>query len=252
MRKPPNLGLQPTAACEIVVPPRLKPGVRATRMAIGDPIFERMRATLTDRRVRGVESYWSRLESNAGTPEVLWDLLAEAQTAATLAGSGFLVVLRDAPDLHVSIIDVPFAVEVKRFRRKPQDDIDEAWFAKNRGMVRPYGDTIDTEGAAVVDQLLSVAATKAAKLPFDRPTVLAIHSASPHCVEDLEVRDAASRLYEAQCHGGDVRWAGIMFFSRSTSCIEHRNLYFFETAGRPSLPKSVATALNEIREWRAP
>jgi len=221
-------------------------------MSIDDLVFERMRATLTSRRVSGVDSYWSRLKSNARDSEVVWDLLAEAQTAATLAASGFSVALRDAPDLDVSIEGVPFSIEVKRFRRKRQDHIDEARFAERRGAVIPYGDTTDTEGAPVVDQLLQVAATKASKLPFDRPTVLAVHSASPHCVEDLEVRDAASRLYENQNHGGNIRWAGILFFSRSTSCIEHRNVYFFETAGQPTLPRAAATALNEIKEWRAP
>ncbi len=119
--------------------------------------------------------------------EALGDFAREGLTAATLREGGFRVAMREAPDLDVALGAARFHVEVARFRRRQQDDIDEAKLrgATQTGRLTDYGSPQECS-----EQVFRKLREKAARFPKDRPGVVAIYTDSPHQIEQLEVSSA--------------------------------------------------------------
>lgn len=215
---------------------------------------EEIRKLLEAEGVRAVQEYCERLKAQRKNSSVYRDLLSEAYAALMFARSDFEVKMRDRPDLRLDCKGVVFGAEVKRFRRKEQDDIDERRMEEAQDFVS-YGDTVPTEGKEAWRQVEDVAVRKCSQLWSGFPNVLVIQSSSPHCVEDTEVLTAVNSLADRHATGdsGDMgKLNGILLMSLEDNISQKRNVYFFEAhkASVP-LPVEVRQALNAITEWKA-
>jgi hypothetical protein len=126
----------------------------------------------------GVEQYEEKLKNNVKNVEILHDLLFEGRAALLFLNNGFKVTLRDSPDLKIELDNEVVYAEVKHFREKEQDRIDEKAMSETRGLLVPIGDTTATEGSAACEQIVEVAIRKADKYMMNAPNILIIESSS--------------------------------------------------------------------------
>jgi len=126
----------------------------------------------------GVEQYEQKLKENAKNIAVLDDLLFEGRAALLFLSNGFKVTLRDSPDLKIELCNEVVYVEVKHFREKKQDQIDEEAMSETNGLLVPINDTTATEGSAVWEQIAKVAIDKADQYIVNTPNILIIESSS--------------------------------------------------------------------------
>jgi hypothetical protein len=134
-------------------------------------------AALDAAGVDDVGLFHLKLRSNALVSTNVEDLLAEGYAALALASNGFRVRLSDSPDLAIEGGSQFFYGEVKHFRRKPQDDIDDRAFRQAEGELVPYGDTLDTEEFSAIEQVLNVARKKGR---HRRTATVALPNDAPH------------------------------------------------------------------------
>ena len=92
--------------------------------------------------------------------------------------NGFRVILRERPDLQLKLNEEVVYAEVKHFRRKEQDAIDEEAMRQASDLLVPIGDTTNTEGVPVWKQIANVAICKANQYMNGAPNVLVIESSS--------------------------------------------------------------------------
>ena len=71
--------------------------------------------------------------------------------------AGFAVTLREAPDLALEFNGGQLWAEVKHFRLKPQDLIDNAKMSELGDLLEPYGDTFPLEGKYACEEVYDVA-----------------------------------------------------------------------------------------------
>jgi hypothetical protein len=135
-------------------------------------------AQLRGKGAIGVEQYEVKLKNNVKDIAVLHDLFFEGRAALLFLNNGFKVTLRDSPDLKIELDNEVVYAEVKHFREKEQDRIDEKAMAKTRGLLVPIGDTTATEGSAVGEQIAEVARGKADQYVMSAPNILIIESSS--------------------------------------------------------------------------
>src|SRR5260370_24910989 len=145
------------------------------------------------------------------------------------------------------------AAEVKAFRFKPQDSVDDMALRNHGDYLVEFGDTRVTEGYAAWDQVANVARRKVAQFTGRVPYLLVIQSSSLHCIDDLVVRTAANILDEeisADAHAPLSVLSGIVFLSRELRIPDAKNVYFFglPASQNPLLP-SVHNALKRMRRW---
>jgi hypothetical protein len=128
--------------------------------------------------VRGLDQYECRLRSNARKAENLRDLLDEGRAALALRRGGFGVLLRESPDIEVTLDGETVFVEVKHFREKEQDRIDERAMCEATDLLVRTGDTVPLEGLHAWAQIVNVAIRKAPQYVAGHPNVLVIMSSS--------------------------------------------------------------------------
>lgn len=212
-------------------------------------------AELAQLGIGGTDGYEARLRSNATCREVLQDLTVEGLVAATLARSGLSVTMSDAPDLDASLDGAAFSVEVKHFRRRPEDDIDDARLRTTipeTGRLAGYGDIPKYAG-----QVRAVLRKKASTLPTERAAILATYSSSEFQVEHVEVlfaRDDYDRdLIVGTVQPGPLN--GILHLGEdpaldvdSAAAAVGKNVGYYELPhASPRLPSGVTSALHGIR-----
>lgn len=202
---------------------------------------------------KNVNSFELKLQQNAEAPTVERDLRSEALAALMFASSGFSVEMGDSPDLLLSRDGCTLGAEVKRFRLKKQDEMDDARLRAADGILVEYGDTLPSEGTTAWDQVVAVADAKAHQYREDMPNILVIQSSSVHCVDDLVVLTAANILNERAGHNMAqplVGLNGLMLMSLEYNVSVRRGVYFFELLHvRRVLPPGVREALACIRTW---
>ncbi|HWQ69608.1 MAG TPA: hypothetical protein VN494_06610 [Patescibacteria group bacterium] len=74
------------------------------------------------------------------------DLHSEALAAPMFAGSGFSVEMGDSPNLLLLRDGCILGAEVKHFRLKKQDEMDDARLRAADGSLVKYGDTLPSGG----------------------------------------------------------------------------------------------------------
>ena len=157
----------------------------------------------------GIGQYERRLKENAGNEEVFNDLL-EARAALMFLHYDWRVRLRESPDLELRLNGELLYAEVKHFREKGQDRLDEQATRATTTLVRT-GDLRKTEKSEAWEQIVAVAVKKAQAGQYIQgfPNILVVESSS----ESLDLMAAsAAHAYdeEAQTGRSTVALNGIM------------------------------------------
>ncbi len=186
--------------------------------------------------VQGVPEYKQRLIDNSeGTN--FEDFLLEGRAALMLRKAGFGVTLREAPDLALEFNGEQLYAEVKHFRLKEQDLIDNTKMSEPGDILVRYGDTVPMEGKPAWEQVFNVAESKTSQYKENTPNILVIESSSD-CIDDLIIPAAINIVNEAVCSGrclGLGRLNGILLVSDSVNISQRRNVFFYYTA-KPDVP----------------
>jgi len=200
--------------------------------------------------VQGVPQYKQRLMANSASDN-FEDFLLEGRAALMFRQAGFHVTLREAPDLALEFNSEQLYAEVKHFRLKEQDLIDNAKMSDPGDILVPYGDTSPLEGKPAWEQVYNVAKSKISQYKLHAPNILVVESSSPNCIDDLVIPTAVDMVNEAVCSGkcsGLGRLNGILFVSLDWYNISHRRKVFFYPTGKPdvSLTSGILSLLDRI------
>lgn len=133
---------------------------------------------LRDEGISGVDQYEQKLRNNSRNAENFDDLLFEGRAALMFRHNGFRVTMRESPDLQIELDTEKVYVEVKHFREKEQDRIDERNMSEATDMLVPIGDLIPTEGIPAYEQIANVAIRKVDQYIENAPNVLVVESSS--------------------------------------------------------------------------
>ena len=106
--------------------------------------------------IYGLADYEQRLTENTGDIEVFKDLLFEARAALMFSRHSFKVTIREKPDLCIEMDKEVVYAEVKHFREKEQDRIDEKAMRESDDLVL-IGNTVLLEGVDAEQQIANVA-----------------------------------------------------------------------------------------------
>jgi hypothetical protein len=128
--------------------------------------------------VKGLDQCDGRLRSNARKAENLSDLFDEGHAALAFRSGGFGVLLRESPDIEVTLDGEAAYVEVKHFREKEQDRIDEKAMCDATDVLVRTGDAVPLEGLHAWQQIVTVAICQAPQYVAGLPNVLVIMSGS--------------------------------------------------------------------------
>lgn len=212
-----------------------------------------IRGLLKAEGILGVSEYCDRLKSQMQNVESYRDLLAEAYAALTFARSQFKVTMRDCPDLKLEFNGSTVGAEVKRFRRKEQDDIDDRRMEDANDFIE-YGNTLSTEGQEAWEQIEDVLVKKCSQLWSGFPNVVVILSSSPHCIEETEVMLAVNSMSDRRTPSNSQelgRLNGVVFMSLEYNISRQRNVHFYECVGPTvALPQQASDTIAAIREWK--
>jgi hypothetical protein len=127
--------------------------------------------------INGLVGYEQRLTKNAADREVFKDLLFEAKAALMFSRHSFKVTIREKPDLCIEMDKEVAYVEVKHFREKEQDRIDEKAMQESDDLVL-VGNTVLREGVEAWQQIANVAIRKANQYMDNVPNLLVVASDS--------------------------------------------------------------------------
>jgi hypothetical protein len=168
----------------------------------------------------GIDQYERRLKENAGNQEVLNDLLFEGRAALMFLNYDWLVVLRESPDLDLRLNGEILYAEVKHFREKEQDSLDEQAMLAATDMLVPIGDLRVTETWQPWEQIVKVAVKKAKDDQYieGAPNILVVESSSGSL--DLMVDSAVHAYDDEASKSGDLRLQrlnGIMLINTTIS-----------------------------------
>jgi len=206
---------------------------------------------LDEAGVTGVSGFRKKLQDNRGCDAVVDGLLLEARAAMRFRQSGCGVEMGDRPDLKVASGGCVFFAEVTHFRRKLQDDVDDAALLAATDLLVPYGDTAATEGKQAWDQLVDVARKKVDQYRAGSPNILVAYSHSPNCVDEAIVPTSIASI-ESICRAdlsdGLRKLNGILLVSEEINVSRgFRSAYYFECSECDvGMPGDVARMLRAI------
>jgi hypothetical protein len=144
---------------------------------------------------RGVDSYELKLKNNYRNSNQVVNHLSEARVALMFIDNGARVTMRDSPDLMIEWRGETFYAEVKHFRRKEQDEIDEEAMRNASGvLVGPLGLTEKLEDRKPYEQISDVARRKKGQYIDGAINILVIDSASESL--DLMAKSGANEYSE--------------------------------------------------------
>jgi hypothetical protein len=194
--------------------------------------INRICAELERQGVQGTPEYKQKLMDNSASADFK-DFLLEGKAALMFRKAGFDVTLREAPDLALEFNGGQLYAEVKHFRLKEQDSIDDAKMSEPSDELIPYGDTVPLEGKPACEQVYNVAKRKIRQYKQNAPNILIVESSSPNCIEDVDILTAVEMVNDAvrsdQCPGFG-RLNGILIISlKSDNISQKRNAFFYPT-----------------------
>lgn len=198
--------------------------------------------------VQGVPEYKQKLMDNSASANFK-DFLLEGRAARMFRQAGFGVTLREVPDLALEFNSEQLYAEVKHFRLKKQDLIDNAKMSEPGDIMVPYGDTVPLEGKPAWEQVYNVAKSKISQYKENAPNILVIESSSD-CIDDVIIPTAVDMVSEAVCSGkcsGLGKLNGILLVSDWFN-ISHKRMVFFYPTGKPdvSLTSGILSLLDRI------
>jgi hypothetical protein len=223
--------------------------------------IDRLIALLREEGIEGLADYEQRLVNNAGDANVFCDLVHESSAALMFSRHGFKVTIREKPDLRVELDDELFYAEVKHFREKEKDRIDEKAMRESEDLV-PVGNTVFLEGIAAWQQIANVAARKARQFMANAPNLLVIASDS-NCISGTILSTAVDIYNEKVSESNDLclrRLNGFILMDqwispgdRSEQLIGagSRSVFFRPTAcAAIQLSARLTDAVESVRNWQ--
>jgi len=135
------------------------------------------------------------LRNNSRNRENFDDLFFEGRAALMFKHNGFRVTMRESPDLEIELDTEKVYIEVKHFREKEQDKIDERNMSEATDILVPIGDLIPTEGIPADQQIANVAIRKVDQYTENAPNVLVVESSSDSLAL---MASSAVRIYDDQ------------------------------------------------------
>jgi len=205
--------------------------------------------------IRDVHRLETKLAQNALEPSVVEDLLAEAHAAFMLATGGLDIELSDRPDLIIHWNGQIVGAEVKHFRLKGQDTVDDVRLKEESDFLVEYGDTMPSEGRAAWEQVAAVVLKKAEKAKPGVPNLLVIQSSSTHCIEETQVKTAVSFINQPnvrKTYPTLARLNMLIFMSRNFNLNAQRSVFAFDlNSPEVPSPSPVHAICHGIREWTA-
>ena len=153
--------------------------------------------------------------------------------------AGLGVTLREAPDLALESNNEQLYAEVKHFRLKEQDLIDDAKMSEPSKTLVLYGDTVPMESKPAWEQVYNVAKDKVSQYKENVPNILVVESNSPNCIDDVVIPTVVNMVDEAVCSGecpGFSRLNGILLVSLDCYNISQKRNAFFFLTGKPDVP----------------
>jgi len=214
-------------------------------------IIEKQQILLEQAGATNVSSFIKKLRANSNNTEVFEDLLFESRAAMMFLMNGFSVEMRESPDLSIKFADDQFFAEVKHFRLKKQDRIDQANMEVTQNRLIPYGDTVPLEDDASWDQVALVAKRKTKQFQYRVSNILVIGSSSSHCIDDSIIPTAINIISEEVSKGNYQeleKLNGILLISPDYNVAQRRNVYFFPThTAKVPLTHAVLNAFQSIR-----
>jgi hypothetical protein len=145
-----------------------------------------------------VDVFEAKLRKNSKNADQVVNHLSESRVALMFIQNGARVTMRDSPDLMIEWLGELFYGEVKHFRRKRQDEIDDhAMRELSENFAGPLGQTQRLEGKRPYEQICDVARRKKHQYVAGAINVLVIDSAS----ESLELMaKSAANEYSDEFH----------------------------------------------------
>ncbi|ODS34650.1 MAG: hypothetical protein SCARUB_00230 [Candidatus Scalindua rubra] len=221
-------------------------------MSMGyEDVIENHRAILVEAGATNVSAYIDKLCSNHNNNDVFADLLFEGRSALMFLKNGFLVEMQESPDINIGFAGYQLYAEVKHFRLKEQDRIDQVNMEAFQDELIPYGDTVPSEVVAAWDQVVQVAKRKIKQYHKNAPYILVIGSSSPNCIDDSIIRTAINIITEKISNGSWPqlkKLSGILLISPEYNIGGKRNVYFYyaHTVGNP-LTQTIIEKLSSIQ-----
>jgi hypothetical protein len=219
-------------------------------------VVPHLMAQLKKEGIAGLEGYEQRLSASTPAMENFKDLLFEADAALMFSRHGFKVTMRDKPDLRIELNGEVAYAEVKHFREKEQDRIDE----------RAMWDSEDLVPVGILSgqpdpwwQIVNVAIGKEEQYVEGAPNLLVI--ASDSNAVDGSVLPTGVHLYnqEAARSGANSPLCRLNAFLLVDMVIEvwtgmgSRNVYFCPTAyATVPISAELVNALSSIQRWSTP
>jgi len=215
-----------------------------------DEIITSLCISLEKARVHGIPGYIKRLRANSNSGDCA-DFYLEGIAAIMFSQAGFDVTLREAPDLALKFNNEQFYAEVKHFRKKEQDEIDDARMSEPGDLLRPYGDTFPLEGKYACDEVYDVARKKIKQYKEHAPNILVIESSSSS-IDDVIIDTAINMINEDVRSGKCLEFAklnGILLITVDYYNISQRRRVFFYRTYNSAVPLSfeLCDLLNQIR-----
>ena len=216
-----------------------------------DNIITSMRISLEKAHVKGVPEYIKNLQAISDSLE---DFRLEGKAALMFARAGCSITIRkraEPPDLALKFNNEQFYAEVKHFREKEQDKIDDAKMSEPGDLLVPYGDTVPLEGKHSWEEVYDVAKKKITQYKEYAPTILVIESSSD-CIDDLIVKDSINMINEdvrsGKCPGFAKLNAILLITVDGYNISRWRNVFFYRTSNPAvSLSRELSGLLDNIR-----
>ncbi len=205
-----------------------------------DDIITNMRISLEEAHVKGVPEYIKKLRANANNKKNFEDVRLEGTAALMFSKAGCEVSMRESPDLAVRFNNEQFYAEVKHFRKKEQDRIDDAKMSEPGDLLVPYGDTVPLEGKHAWEQVYDVAKDKIEKYKEHAPYILVIESSSTS-IEDTEIPTAIDRINQDVRSGkceGFAKLNGILLRMLDWYNISQKRRVYFRPISNPAVSLS--------------
>jgi len=206
--------------------------------------------------ITGLEDYEQRLGASTPAMENLKDLLFEAHMALMFSHYGFKVTMRDKPDLEIELDNETAYAEVKHFREKEQDRVDEKAMRDSEDLV-PVGILLGQP--CPWQQIAKVAIAKAEQYVEDAPNLLVIASDSNAvngCVFSTGVHLYNQEVARSGANSPLRRLNAFLLVNMvcdEWTGSDFRNVYFCPTAyAAVPMNTSLVDALTSIRRWSMP
>jgi len=214
-------------------------------------IITSMRISLEEAHVKGIPEYIKKLQDNSNNNENFEDVCLEGRAAIMFKAAGFRVTLRESPDLALKFNNEEFYAEVKHFRKKAQDRIDDAKMSEPGDELVPYGDTFPLEGKHPWEEVYDVTKKKITQYKEHAPNILVIESSSG-CIDDTIMGDAIDMINEAvrseKCLGL-AKLNGLLLALDWYNISQQWRKVFFYPASNPavSLSRELSDLIDKIR-----